>query len=813
MATEEFKPRSFEHRWQERWEELGLYRAHDFSSKPKYYVLVEFPYPSGDGLHVGHTRSYSALDALARKKRMGGYEVLFPMGWDAFGLPTENYALRTGIHPQEATKKNVATFKRQIRSLGLSFDWEREINTTDPEYYRWTQWIFLKLFEHNLAYQAEIPINWCPSCRIGLANEEIISGNCERCGAKTEKRNVSQWMLRITDYADRLLEDLNLVDYSPRIRLQQENWIGRSEGTTIYFPLDDGVQTINVFTTRPDTLLGVTAMVVAPEHPLVDILVTPENKEACQKYITKAQHKSDFERTELDRDKSGVFSGSYCLNPVSGERIPIWIADYVVATYGGGAVMVVPAHDQRDYDFAKKYGIEIREVISGGSVANAAYTGDGLLINSGEFNGLPSLVAREKVTVWLETRGRGAPAVNYKLRDWVFSRQHYWGEPIPIIHCEKCGAVPVLEEDLPVELPFVEKYEPSRTGESPLANIKGWVEVPCPHCGGAAKRETDTMPNWAGSSWYFLRYLDPKNTECPVSFEKAAYWLPVDLYNGGMEHTTLHVLYSRFWHKFLFDIGIVNTPEPYLRRRSHGVVLAEDGRKMSKSFGNVVSPDEIVSQFGADTLRLYEMFMGPFEQMIRWDSQGVEGMFRFLARLWRLLLGRNSRIRSRSTAAMFTATNVLIKRVGDDLERMHFNTAISALMEYVNLLAEEGSTIGKDDASSLICLLAPFAPHTAEEIYSRIFPDKYAEDQSFSVHKQPWPKYDSQVLEAKSVELVVQVSGKVRAKLTLTPDVAADEKTVRALAEKQANVIVHLAGKGISGVVFVPKRLINFVTT
>ncbi|OHA63096.1 MAG: leucine--tRNA ligase, partial [Candidatus Wildermuthbacteria bacterium RIFCSPHIGHO2_01_FULL_47_27] len=590
MQKMTYDAQQIEKKWQVRWEKENGWKAKDFSKKPKKYVLVEFPYPSGEGLHVGHVRSYSALDAVVRKARMEGFNVLYPIGWDAFGLPTENYAIKTGIHPSEATKKNVANFKRQLKSLGLSFDWSREINTTDPRYYKWTQWIFLQLFKKGLAYQAEAPINWCPSCKIGLANEEVVDGSCERCGAKTEQRRLKQWMLKITKYADRLIEDLDKVDFLEKIKTQQINWIGRSCGAEIGFGLENSSEVLNVFTTRVDTIFGVTAIVVAPEHPLLNKIVVVEQRERVESYAIEARRKTEFERTHLEKEKTGVFTGAYCVNPVNGERVSVWAGDYVVATYGGGAVMMVPAHDKRDYDFAKKYGLQIKEVVLGGDVQNEAFVDYGTLINSGQFSGLDSEEAIKKITAWLAEKGFGRKRVHYKLRDWVFSRQHYWGEPIPIIHCEKCGAQPIPEKDLPVELPYVKKYEPTGTGESPLAQITEWVNAACPKCKGPAKRETDTMPNWAGSSWYFMRYADPANNKVLADSKKLKYWLPVDWYNGGMEHTTLHLLYSRFWYKFLFDIGAAPTPEPYIKRTSHGMVLAKDGRKMSKSFGNVINP-------------------------------------------------------------------------------------------------------------------------------------------------------------------------------------------------------------------------------
>ncbi|MCD6471352.1 leucine--tRNA ligase, partial [bacterium] len=709
-----YNPVKIQEYWQKIWEKEKIYQATDFSKKPKMYILVEFPYPSGDGLHVGHVRSYAALDALARKKRMEGYNVLYPMGWDAFGLPTENYAIKMGVHPEKITQKNINTFRKQLKSLGLSFDWSREINTTDPKYYKWTQWIFLKFFNsyydkkekrakpitelkipenlkgkerkkfidnHRLAYQAKIPINWCPHCKIGLANEEVIQGKCERCGTRVERREIKQWMLRITEYADRLIEDLDKVNYLEKIKKQQINWIGKSYGTEINFLVklkNKNLGNIKVFTTRIDTIFGVTAIVVAPEHSLVKkYLAFVENQEEINEYIEKAKRKSEMERTELLKEKTGVeLKGIKAINPLNNKEIPVWVGDYVIATYGGGAVMVVPAHDQRDFEFAQKYNLEIIEVIKpqknqevkrnvNGKLLEA-FEKDGILINSGKFNGLNSEEARKKITELLEKQKIGKRAINYKLRDWVFSRQHYWGEPIPLIHCPKCGVVPVPEKDLPVKLPYVKKYKPTGTGESPLANCYKWINTKCPICGGPAKRETDTMPNWAGSSWYFIRYIDPKNDKNFADMKKMKYWLPVDLYNGGMEHTTLHLLYSRFWYKFLYDLGLVPGPEPYARRHSHGIVLAEDGRKMSKSFGNVINPDEIVKKYGADTIRMYEMFMGPFEETVAWSTNGLIGIWRFLNRVWNLF--NQIEITENKNKNLEIITHQTIKKVSSDLE-------------------------------------------------------------------------------------------------------------------------------------------------
>jgi len=795
-----YSPQKIEEKWQKYWEEKDLFKAEDFSKKNKKYILIEFPYPSGDGLHVGHGRSYSALDALARKKRMEGFNVLYPIGWDAFGLPTENYAIKTGVHPQIATEKNIKNYKRQIKRLGLSFDWDREINTTDPDYYKWTQWIFLKLFEKGLAYQDEIPINWCPSCKIGLANEEVVSGNCERCGTPAEKKVLKQWMLKITAYADRLIDDLEEVDYPERVKAQQKNWIGKSFGTEIFFKLESSEEKIKVFTTRADTLFGTTALVLAPEHPLTEKLITKEKKEEVKNYIIGAKKKSDFEREKMEKEKTGVFTGSFCINPVNNEKTPIWIGDYVIATYGGGAVMVVPAHDYRDYDFAKKYNLEIREVISGGDISKDAFVDYGILVNSGNFNGLSSEKAIKEITEWLEKNNLGKKTVQYKLRDWVFSRQHYWGEPIPIIHCSKCGSVSVPEKDLPVKLPYVEKYEPTGTGESPLASVTEWVKVRCPRCKGEAKRETDTMPNWAGSNWYFLRYLDNKNEKSLADSKKIKYWMPVDWYNGGMEHTTLHLLYSRFIYKFLFDIGVVPQKEPYAKRTSHGIVLAEDGRKMSKSFGNVVNPDDIVKEYGADTLRIYEMFMGPFDQTISWNTQGVKGVFRFLNKVWKIIpLIEKSK---ESSPEIKRVLHKLNKKIDEDLETTKFNTAVAALMEFVNLISEKKDKVGIETIERLLILLSPFAPHISEELWEKT-------GHKESIFLQPWPKFDQKLIKEELINLIIQINGRVRDKIEVK--IGLSEEKARELAISREKVKNWVGDKKVKKVIFVPGKLINIV--
>jgi leucyl-tRNA synthetase len=797
---DKYNPQEIEPKWQKVWEEKGLYRAEDFSDRSKSYILIEFPYPSGQGLHVGHARSYSALDAVARKKRMEGKNVLFPIGWDAFGLPAENYAIKMGVHPKETTAENIANYKRQLKSLGLSFDWSREINTTDPRYYKWTQWIFLKLFEKGLAYQAEMPVNWCPSCRIGLANEEVVGGNCERCGSQVEKKTLKQWMLKITAYADRLIDDLERVDFPEKVKLQQINWIGKSYGTEIDFKVEDSGEIIRVFTTRADTLFGVTAVVLAPENPLVEKLIKADYGVAAEKYISAAKKKSDFERTKTEKEKTGVFTGSYCLNPASLEKVPIWIGDYVVASYGGGAVMVVPAHDKRDYDFAKKYGLQIKEVVSGGNVSKDAFVDYGILVNSGEFNGLPSEEAIEKIAELLEKKALGRKTVQYKLRDWVFSRQHYWGEPIPIIHCQKCGLVPVPEKDLPVELPFVEKYQPTGTGESPLAAIPEWVNVRCPECQGPARRETDTMPNWAGSNWYFMRYLDPQNDKALAGKDKLGYWLPVDWYNGGFEHTTLHLLYSRFIYKFLYDINVAPGPEPYQRRTSHGIVLAEDNRKMSKSFGNVINPDDIVREYGADTLRLYEMFMGPFDQAIAWSTNGMKGCYRFLEKAWKLVLGLGPS--RESGQEIINALHKLNKKVDEDVEDAKFNTIIAAFMEFVNLCQKNEGKVGRDAVEQFLILLSPFAPHFAEELWQRLGHEE-------SIFQQKWPRAEVEFLKEESMVLIIQINGRMRDKVAVRADMPEEE--ARELAISREKVKNWISGRKIKKVIFVPGRLINIV--
>jgi leucyl-tRNA synthetase len=800
-----YNHKEIELKWQKYWEDNGFYQAQDFSEKEKLFLLVEFPYPSGAGLHVGHCRSYSALDAVARKKRMEGFNVLFPIGWDAFGLPTENFAIKNGIHPSIATEKNISNFKKQLKSLGVSFDWSREINTTDPAYYKWTQWIFLKLFEKGLAYQSEIPVNWCPSCKIGLANEEVIDGKCERCGTVSEQKKIKQWMLKITDYADRLIDDLEKVDFWEKIKTGQINWIGRSYGTEVNFKTEDD-KFIKVFTTRVDTIFGVTALVLAPENPLIEDWKSKiENLNEVQEYIKKSKEKTEFERIEIEKKKTGIqLKGVYAINPMNGKKVDVWVGDYVVGTYGGGAVMVVPAHDKRDYDFAKEYGIEIKEVVSGGNVSEEAFTEYGKLVNSDDFNGLMSEDAIQKITAYLEERELGRKKINFKLRDWIFSRQHYWGEPIPIIHCPKCGIVPVSEKDLPVELPYIEKYQPTNTGKSPLSEISEWVNVECPKCGGLAERETDTMPNWAGSSWYYLAYLIPEisNSKFPISNYKKQfnYWMPVNWYNGGMEHTTLHLLYSRFWYKVLFDLGFVPDSEPYIKRTSHGMVLAEDGRKMSKSFGNVINPDEVIEEYGADALRIYEMFMGPFDQAISWNTQGVNGVYRFLDRIWNLI--EECKNNEKSDEEMIKAIHKLNKKINDDLENIKFNTAVAAFMEFLNFACTNKEKIGKDVIERMVLLLAPLAPHISEELWRGLGYEN-------SVHEQKWPQFDPNMIKDEKINLIIQINGKVRDKIEI--DVDASENEIKELALNQDKIKNWIKDGKVKKVIFIPNQVINFV--
>ena len=797
----EHKP--IEERWQKKWEEAGVFHASNHTDKPKYYALIEFPYPSGQGLHVGHPRSYTALDIIARKRRMQGYNVLYPIGWDAFGLPTENFAIKNHVHPAVVTKKNVARFKQQLKSLGISFDWTREINTTDPEYYKWTQWIFLQLFKHGLAYKKEMAVNWCTSCKCVLANEEVVNGVCERCGSEVIRKVKSQWMLKITAYAQRLIDDLDLVDYPERVKAQQKNWIGRSTGAEIDFKTSEG-NILTVYTTRPDTLYGATYMVMSPEHPFLEKWAKSlKNRDEVQAYQQEAARKSDFERTEIAKDKTGVrLDGVTAINPATNREIPIFISDYVLISYGTGAIMAVPAHDTRDWEFAKKFGLPIIEVVKGGDVEKEAFTdcASGILVNSGILNGLTVDEAKEKITQSLSEKGIARPKVNYKLRDWVFSRQRYWGEPIPIVHCDKCGYVPLPESELPLTLPQVKSYEPTDTGESPLAHMAGWVNTTCPRCGGPAKRETDTMPQWAGSSWYFLRYMDPHNDKALASREAMDYWSPVDWYNGGMEHTTLHLLYSRFWHKFLYDIGVVPTPEPYAKRTSHGMILGENGEKMSKSRGNVVNPDDMVSEYGADTLRLYEMFIGDFEKAAPWNTSSIKGCRRFLERFWALqdTVSGGDELSPRLEGAFHKT----IKKVSGDIECLKFNTAIAAMMALMNDISEAGS-VTRGELKILTILLNPFAPHITEEVWDR---QKLGEG---FVAQQKWPEYDESKCRDDTVEIAVQVNGKVRARLTV--DAGIDQKAAVEKAEAVSKVAAEIEGKRIVKEIYVPRKLVNIV--
>ena len=797
-----YDPSTIEKKWQKIWEEENTFAASEDREKPKFYALVEFPYPSGQGLHVGHPRSYTALDVIARKRRLQGYNVLYPMGWDAFGLPTENFAIKNHIHPEIVTKNNVARFKSQLQALGLSFDWTREINTTDPDYYKWTQWIFLQLYKHGLAYKKEMAVNWCTSCKCVLANEEVVGGVCERCGGEVVRKVKSQWMLKITEYAQRLIDDLSLVDYPERVRAQQIHWIGRSTGAQVRFETTIG-DPVEIYTTRPDTLFGATYMVMSPEHPLLEKWAgVIRNMDAVRAYQTEAAKKSDFERTEVAKDKTGVrLEGVEAVNPVNGEHIPIFLSDYVLVSYGTGAIMAVPGHDTRDWEFAKKFGLPIIEVVKGGDVEKEAFTdcATGVMVNSGFLDGLPVEEAKKTITSWLAEKGIGESKVNFKLRDWVFSRQRYWGEPIPIVICPHCGYVPVPEEELPIRLPMVESYEPTDNGESPLAAIEDWVNVPCPHCGAPAKRETDTMPQWGGSSWYFLRYADPHNDKELASKEKLDYWMPVDWYNGGMEHTTLHLLYSRFWHKFLYDIGVVPTPEPYAKRTSHGMILGENGEKMSKSRGNVVNPDDIVREYGADTLRVYEMFIGDFEKAAPWSSASIRGSRRFLERVWALgeALVPGQGIRPE----LETAVHKTIRKVGEDAENLKFNTAIAAMMSLLNDLAAAGGAT-REEYRILLILLNPFAPHMTEELWERLgYGGQLAQAQ--------WPAYDPAKCVEDQVEIAVQVNGKIRTRLLIPAAAQADEALAAAKADEK--IAAALEGMQLVKELYVPGKLVNLV--
>ena len=800
---ESYNFKAIEKKWQDKWEETGAFHAETNSKKPKYYTMIEFPYPSGAGLHVGHPRSYTALDIIARKRRMEGYNVLYPIGWDAFGLPTENFAIKNKVHPKIVTAKNIANFTRQLKMLGFSFDWSREINTTDPSYYKWTQWIFLQLFKHGLAYKQEMPINWCTGCKVGLSNEEVVNGVCERCGSEVVQKRKSQWMLKITEYAQRLIDDLDDVNYLEKIKTQQKNWIGRSEGAEVKFKLSTGDEMI-VYTTRADTLFGATYTVMSPEHPLIEKMKDSiTNYDEVLAYKTEAAKKSEFERTELAKEKTGVkLEGIYAVNPANGAKLPVFISDYVLVTYGTGAIMAVPAHDSRDLDFAKKFNLPIIEVVSGGkNVQEEAYTDvyKGNMVNSEFLNGLPVKEAIPTMIEWLEKQGLGKRKVNFKLRDWVFSRQRYWGEPIPLVHCDKCGWVPIPESELPLELPEIETFEPGENGESPLAKAYDWIETTCPCCGGKAQRETDTMPQWAGSSWYFLRYMDPHNDEALASKEALEYWSPVDWYNGGMEHTTLHLLYSRFWHKFLYDIGVVPTKEPYMKRTSHGMILGENNEKMSKSRGNVVNPDEVVEEFGADAFRTYEMFIGAFDQSTPWSQQGLKGCYKFLERVWNLQSIVNDE--EGYSADLEKNINKAIKKVGEDFERMKFNTAIATMMSLVNDFSKKGS-VTKGEYKTLITLLNPVAPHMTEELWLT-----YGNGELLSL--QPWPKYDEGKTVDDEIEIVVQINGKIKDKLMIPAGLDKDGTQEAAMNTEKIKGLIE--GKNVVKVIAVPGKLVNIV--
>jgi leucyl-tRNA synthetase len=826
-----YLPHKIEAKWQKKWSEAGIHQVQNSSNKPKKYILDMFPYPSGEGLHVGHFKLYTSSDIISRYFRSKGFNVLHPMGWDAFGLPAENYAIKTGTHPAVRTAKNIENIKKQMQIVGLSYDWEREINTTDPKYYKWTQWIFIKLFENGLAYEDEVPINWCPKDKTGLANEEVVGGLCDRCGTKVERKTIRQWILGITKYADRLLEDLEGLDWPESIKDMQINWIGRSEGSLIEFDVENKDYEIVTYTTRIDTVYGVTALVLAPEHPKIEDLTTSKQKEAIKKYIQETKAKSDLERTELNKNKSGVFTGSYAINPLNGEKVPIWVADYVLGFYGTGAVMFVPAHDERDFEFAQKFSIPIKQVIKAQEAVRGpassvsrrtssdhspagvrqdlselsplteAIVEYGVLINSGEFNGLSSHEAKKAITEYLKDIKKGDFQVNYKLRDWVFSRQRYWGEPIPLIHCPKCGTVPVPEDQLPLTLPEVAKYEPTGTGESPLATIDEWVNTTCPKCQGQAKRETNTMPQWAGSCWYYLRFCDPHNDKELISKDIEKYWMPVDWYLGGAEHAVLHLLYARFWHKFLYDIGLVTTKEPFIKLSGIGLVLAADGRKMSKSWGNVVTPDDVVARFGADTLRIYEAFMGPFGNTIAWNPRSMSGVNRFLHRVYQFV--SSTQVKEEGTQMENKAINQTIKKISEDIENLSLNTSVAALMELSNLLIKQNS-VSKDNLKKFLVLLCPFAPHLAEELWSLIGED-------FSVNQQSWPEFDSGQLQENEFSLVIQVNGKVRDQILIQSDILSNKDLIEKRALASEKVKKFLGQNSVKRSIYIPGKLINLV--
>ncbi len=798
-----YNPNAIEKKWQKIWEEEKTFKTEIDQEKEKFYALIEFPYPSGQGLHVGHPRPYTALDIVSRKRRLQGYNVLYPIGWDAFGLPTENYAIKNKVHPSIVTAENIAHFKEQMKSIGFSFDWDREINTTDPKYYKWTQWIFQKLFEKGLAYKAEMPINWCPSCKCGLANEEVVGGVCERCGAEVVHKIKSQWMLKITKYADRLIDDLKDVDYLDKIKAQQINWIGRSYGCELEFQVADTEDSLTVYTTRPDTLFGATYMVIAVEHPLLDKYHDQiGNMEEIHRYQKEVSKKSEFERTELNKDKTGVrIEGLEAVNPATGNKIPIYVSDYVLMSYGTGAIMAVPGHDTRDYEFAKKFDLPIVQVVAGGDISEEAYTDTetGTMMNSGFLDGLSVEDAKIKMREYLEEKGIGHAKKNYKLRDWVFSRQRYWGEPIPLIYCDECGWVPVPEEELPVELPDVENYEPSDDGESPLSKIDSFVNTTCPACGKKAKRETDTMPQWAGSSWYFLRYTDPDNDKALASEEALDYYTPVDWYNGGMEHTTLHLLYSRFWHKFLYDLGVVPTKEPYRKRTSHGMILGNNMEKMSKSRGNVVNPDDIVNDYGADTLRTYEMFIGDFEKSVPWSENGVKGCRKFLERVWNASANVNKE--KGYSADLETAMHKTIKKVGQDFENLKFNTAIAQLMTLLNDFNKKGS-ITEDEFRTYLILLNPVAPHITEELWQ-------LKEYQGKISDAQWPLYEEEKTVDNEIDLPIQINGKLRSTIRISVEASEDEIMER--VNKDEAVLKHLEGKNIVKKIYIKGKIFNIV--
>lgn len=798
----EYNFSEIEPKWQKIWADEGAFKAGTDFSKPKFYGLIEFPYPSGNGLHVGHPKSNTAIDIISRKRRMEGYNVLYPIGWDAFGLPTENYAIKNKIHPAIVTKKNIDRFREQLKKIGFSFDWDREIDTTDPKYYKWTQWIFIQLYKHGLAYKAEIPINFCTSCKVGLANEEVVNGVCERCGGEVVQKVKSQWMLKITDYAERLYDDLDETDFIDRVKIQQRNWIGKSKGAEVDFKLTGTDEKVTVFTTRPDTLFGATYMVLSPEHKILEKL-NIENRVEVVSYQKEAAKKSEFERTEMNKDKTGVMlKGVKAINPVNGKEIPVWISDYVLATYGTGAIMAVPAHDDRDWAFAKKFDMPIIEVVSGGENVNeAAFTDveDGEMINSGFLNGMRVKDAIPAMIKYLEENGIGHGKTNFKLRDWVFSRQRYWGEPIPMVYCEHCGWEPLPESSLPLELPYAESYEPTDNGESPLSKLTDWVNTTCPKCGGPAKRETDTMPNWAGSSWYFLRYIDPHNDKCLADPELLKYWLPVDWYNGGMEHTTLHLLYSRFWHKFLYDIGVVPTKEPYQKRTSHGMILGANGEKMSKSRGNVVNPDDIIAEYGADTLRMYEMFMGAFDQEAPWSTESIRGCFKFLEKVYRLM--KIVTPEEGYSKELESTMHKTIKKVSDDYEKMKFNTAIAALMALINDINKLGK-ITKGELRTFLILLNPVAPHITEEMWQQAgFEGR--------LYQTTWPVYDESKTIEDEIEIPVQVNGKVRATIKVAKE--ADDEEIEKVAFENTDVLKFTDGHEIVKKIYVPGRIYTVV--